>query len=61
MPKGYAPITYEELARMTGMSITEVRAGADEMRRSGVLDFIQVGNMLFYKLNIGKDGETCLM
>ncbi|KGE20807.1 hypothetical protein [Paenibacillus wynnii] len=57
IPDGYAPITYAELAHMTGLPLSDVRVSADEMQRAGVLDMIQVGGLLFYKLNIGKGGH----
>lgn len=54
IPKGYTPVTYEQLAYMTGLSVDEMRRCAADMQVSGVLRLISDGRNLYYKLNLGE-------
>lgn len=58
IPRGYTPATYEELAHIAGLPVSEARKCADEMVASGIVNIIRVSdNFIFYKLNLkgGRD------
>ncbi|KOY12597.1 hypothetical protein [Paenibacillus xylanivorans] len=53
VPKGYAPATYEELAKMAGLPTDEAEKAIHEMEEVGIVNIIKFGDVMFYKLNLG--------
>lgn len=52
VPRGYAPATYEELARMAGLPTEDAEKAIHEMEEAGIVSIIKIGNVMFYKLNL---------
>ncbi|MFR9710270.1 hypothetical protein ACL02P_12750 [Paenibacillus sp. MB22_1] len=44
IPKGYTPSTYEQLAELAGLPVSEARRCADEMAAAGIVSLIKHGD-----------------
>lgn len=52
IPNGYTPGTYEELAALAGLPVSEARRCADEMADAGIISLIKAGDLIYYKFNL---------
>lgn len=52
IPKGYTPSTYDQLAELAGLPVSEARRCADEMAAAGIISLIKHGDVIFYKFDL---------
>ncbi|WP_151737230.1 hypothetical protein [Paenibacillus tengchongensis] len=50
---GYIPITYDDLASMTGIPVAEIDEYAADLDRCGLFEVIRSGGLLYYRVRIG--------